>query len=196
MYWIKRAQACLHERAKSGQLLQLSPFTDENGIMRVCGRIDQALVSYDAKHPMLLPRNHWISQFITRHSHEIGHTGVATTVAKIRKKYWILRGHDLAKSTKFRCVVCRKFDAKVEEQYMANLPRTRLQPFTPPFFHTACDYFGPYPVKISRNKCAKYYGVIFTCMVTRAIHLELTVDYSTMEFLQTLRRFFADSQHC
>ena len=28
-------------------------------------------------------------------------------------------------------------------------------------------------------------------MVTRAIHLELTVDYSTMEFLQTLRRFFA-----
>ena len=60
-----------------------------------------------------------------------------------------------------------------------------------PSFHTACDYFGPYPVKISRNKCAKYYGVIFTCMVTRAIHLELTVDYSTMEFLQTPRWLFA-----
>ena len=142
MYWIKRAQACLYERAKSGQLRQLSPFTDENGIMRVGGRIDQALVSYDAKHPTLLPRNHWISQLITRHSHEIRHTGVATTVAKIRKKYWILRGHDLAKSTKFRCVVCRKFDAKVEEQYMANLPRTRLQPFTPTSVRTLSRLVG------------------------------------------------------
>ena len=83
---------------ESGQLRQLSPFTDENGIMRVSGRIDQALVSYGAKHPMLLPRNHWMYQLITRHSHEIGQTGVATTEAKIRKKYWILRGHDLAKS--------------------------------------------------------------------------------------------------
>ena len=72
MYWIKRAQACLYECAKSGQLRQISPFTDENGITTVSGRIDQTLVSYDFKHPMLLPRNHWIYQLITQHSHEIG----------------------------------------------------------------------------------------------------------------------------
>ena len=61
-----------------------------------------------------------------------------------------------------------------------------------PLFHfTACDYFGPYKVKISRNKTAKYYGVIFTCLNTKAVHLELAVDYSKMEFMQTLRRFFA-----
>ena len=45
--------------------------------------------------------------------------------------------------------------------------------------------------KISRNKTAKHYGVIFTCLNTRAVHLELAVDYSTMEFMQTLLRFFA-----
>jgi hypothetical protein len=93
-YWIKEAQTSLHDRVKSGQLRQLSPFTDEDGIVRVGGRVDQALVSYDTKHPVLLPRNHWISHLITQHSHGIGHTGVATTVAKIRKKYWILRGHE------------------------------------------------------------------------------------------------------
>ena len=46
-------------------------------------------------------------------------------------------------------------------------------------------------VKMSRNKTAKHYGVIFTCLNTRAVHLELAVDCTTMEFLQVLRRFFS-----
>ena len=74
---------------------------------------------------------------------------------------------------------------------MSNLPRQRLAPFTPPFHNTACDYFGPMQVKVGRNKTAKHYGVIFTCLNTRAVHLELAVDCSSMEFLQVLRRFFA-----
>ena len=61
----------------------------------------------------------------------------------------------------------------------------------PPFHYTACDYFGPYKVKIRQNTTTKHYGVIFTCMNTRAVHLELAVDYSTVEFMWTLRRFFA-----
>lgn len=74
---------------------------------------------------------------------------------------------------------------------MADLPKTRLEPFTPPFYYTACDYFDPYKAKISRNKTTNHYGVIFSCLNTRAVHMELTVDYSTVEFMQTLRRFFA-----
>lgn len=74
---------------------------------------------------------------------------------------------------------------------MANLPALLLAPYTPPFYMTACDYFGPYNVKISRNKTAKHYGVLFTCLNTRAVHLEMAVDLSTMEFLQVLRRFLA-----
>ena len=190
-YWIKESQKTLHDRLRKGELQKLSPFTDENGVIRVGGRVDEALVSYDSKHPAVLPRDHWISLLITRHFHQIGHAGVATTVAKIRTKFWIIRAHDLAKSVKFRCVTCRELEAKAETQFMANLPRSRLEPFTPPFYYTACDYFGPYKVKISRNKTAKHYGVIFTCLNTRAVHLEVAVDYSTMEFIQTLRRFFA-----
>ena len=80
---------------------------------------------------------------------------------------------------------------KAETQLMANLPALRLAPYTPPFYMTACDYFGPYNVKISRNKTEMHYGVLFTCLNTRAVHLEMTVDLSTMEFLQVLRRFLA-----
>ena len=92
---------------------------------------------------------------------------------------------------KFRCVERRRMQAEVEKQSMSDLPITRLEPHTPPFYRTACDYFGLYVVKIGRNKTTKHYGIIFTCLNTRAVHLELGVDYSTMEFLQTLRRFFA-----
>ena len=74
---------------------------------------------------------------------------------------------------------------------MSNLPTERLSPFTPAFHITSCDYFGPYVVKISRNKTTKRYGVLFTCLNTRAVHLELAADCSTMEFMQVLRRFFA-----
>lgn len=72
---------------------------------------------------------------------------------------------------------------------MADLPESRLAPFTPPFHYTSYDYFGPYCVQISRNKVAKYYCVIFTCLNTRAVHLELAADCTTMEFMQVLRCF-------
>lgn len=66
---------------------------------------------------------------------------------------------------------------------MADLPKTRPDLYMPPFYYTACDYFDPYKAKLSRNKTANNYGVIFTCLNTRVVHLELAVDHSTMEFM-------------
>ena len=34
-------------------------------------------------------------------------------------------------------------------------------------------------MKISRNTTTKHFGVIFTCINSRAVHLKLAVDYST-----------------
>ena len=138
--------------------------------------MDEAIVSYVAKHPALLPSTHWISWLRRRHAHQYGHNGVAATTARTRRKFWILKGNKLSKA---------------ETQLMANLPALRLALYTPPFYMTACDYFGPYNVKISRNKTTKHYGVLFTRLNTRAVYLEMAVDLSTMEFCQVLRRFFA-----
>ena len=74
---------------------------------------------------------------------------------------------------------------------MANLPPIRAAPHTPPFHYVSCDYFGPITVNISRNKTTKHYGVIFTCLNTRAVHLKIATDCSALEFIQTLRRFLA-----
>ena len=190
-HWLKESQKTLRNRLSKGEFRNLSPYVDQEGVWRVGGRADKALVSYETRHPVLLPGDHRISRLIVQHAHQFGHLGVAATVAKTRTKYWIVRAHDLAKSIKFRCVVCREIGARVESQVMADLPQSRLAPFTPPFHHTSCDYFGPYRVKISRNKIVKHYAVIFTCLNTRAVHLELAADCTTMEFMQVLRRFYA-----
>ena len=70
-----------------GELQQLSPFFHENGITRVGGRVDEALISYETKHPALLPGDHWIFLLTTQHFHQIEHAGVATTVAKITTRF-------------------------------------------------------------------------------------------------------------
>ena len=62
----------------------LSPFKDENGVIRVGGRVDKALVSYETRHPILLPNKHWISYLITRHIHQYGHCGIAATAAETK----------------------------------------------------------------------------------------------------------------
>ncbi|XP_014672987.1 PREDICTED: uncharacterized protein LOC106813369 [Priapulus caudatus] len=189
-HWIVEAQRPLHERIKRGEFKSLSTF-EKDKIVYVGGRASNGTLSYERRHPVLLPKEHCVSYLITQHVHEQGHYGVATTAAKVRSQYWIVGVTNLAKTVKFRCVTCRRFKHQTEAQLMANLPVERMAPFTPPFYFIACDYFGPYIVKVGRNKTAKHYGVIFTCLNTRAVHLEVAVDCSTMEFLQVLRRFFA-----
>ena len=178
-YWIKRAQAGLSAGVAKGSYKSLSPFVDDKGIVRVGGRVDPALVSYDAKHAALLPHDHWVSVLITRNAHQAGHPGIATTTAKVRRKYWVVKGNKISKVVKRQCTFCREIEAKVETQLMAKLPSYRLKPFTPPFLYTSCDYFGPIKVKVGRNKTAKHYEVLFTCLNSRAIHCELATDAST-----------------
>ena len=154
-YWLKVAQTELTKPMKNGDFKTLTPFVDANGIIRGGGYVKPALVSYDNAHPALLPQKHWISVLVTREAHQTCHSGVHTTTARARRKYWVIQGHDIAKSEKARCVFCRKMATKVENQFMADLPLLRLQPYTPPFMYTSCDYFGPINVKIGRNKTTK-----------------------------------------
>lgn len=188
---IGRAQAAISKKIQKGELKNLTPFT-QDGFIRVGGRLGNAdFLTFDSRHPVLLPGDHPISKLIMRESHEQSHCGVAATLAKCRRKFWICKGHALAKSVLRDCVTCKKLSHIAHSTIMASLPQERLRPDTPPFFHTSVDYFGPYAVKVGRNKRDKHYGVIFTCMNSRAVHLEMARDASADEFIQVLRRFFA-----
>jgi hypothetical protein len=138
---------------------------------------------------MRLPES-WLSKLLIEHVHQFGHPGVAATTARVRASYWIINAKKQVKTVVFHCLFCREMGAKFENQFMASLPTFRLDP-SPPFYNCACDLFGPYPIKVSRNKTQKYWGVLFTCLSTRSLYGDVTADYSAMEFLQTFRRFIS-----
>ena len=95
IYWIKLAQMSLNQRLKGNDFKTLSQFVDPDGIIRVGGRVDDAVVSYETKHPALLPYHHKMSRLITEEAHQSGHSGFATTAAKTRRIYLIIKFHDL-----------------------------------------------------------------------------------------------------
>ena len=90
LYWINRCQKSLHDRLKKGELKGLTPFTDDDGVTRVGGRVSEAIISYDTKHPALIPREHWISLLITRIFHQKGHGRSCDNSCENQKKYWII----------------------------------------------------------------------------------------------------------
>ena len=72
---------------------------------------------------------------------------------------------------------------------MADLPLDRIDP-SPPFTYVGVDFFGPWLVKEGRKE-VKRYGALFTCLVLRAIHIEVAVSLSTDAFINVLRRFLS-----
>ncbi|XP_038072072.1 uncharacterized protein LOC119740739 [Patiria miniata] len=159
--------------------------------MRVGGRIRRADLPPNFKHPTILPRNHHITELIIRHCHEVaGHQGRSMTTNQIRVSgYWIIGCSSAVSHFISKCVKCRKLYNPVEEQKMANLPVDRLEP-APPFTYCGVDLFGPWYIREGRKEL-KRYGVLFTCMVSRAIHIETTTALSTDAFIRALRRFIA-----
>ena len=101
--WLKFARSGLPQKMQRGDFKTLTPYVDENGIIRVGGRVAPSLLSYDYARPVLLPHKHWISMLVTRQAHQYGHSGVATTTATCRRKYWIVRGHVVSRIVKRKC---------------------------------------------------------------------------------------------
>ena len=189
-YWIKRAQADLDLSDRKYQ--SLCPFKDENGIVRIYGRLkNMNAFDNDRKHPILLSKDHPISLLITQQKHEdILHPGHSRVIAEVRKKFWIVGVRSIAKSIEKKCVTCRRWRGMACEQMMANLPSFRLNASCP-FENTAIDYFGPFDMKYGYRGRKKAYGVIFTCLTTRAVQVELATDLSTDTFLLAFRRFIS-----
>ncbi len=80
--------------------------------------------------------------------------------------------------------------AKPSTPKMAALPAARLQTDQPPFSGTGVDYFDLLYVNMKRGTM-KRWGCIFTCLVTRAVHIEIAHSMDASTFINALRRFVA-----
>jgi len=74
---------------------------------------------------------------------------------------------------------------------MGQLPKERVTP-SRPFLHSGVDYAGPLTLKTWRGKNArtyKAYIVLFICLSTSAVHIEIVSDYSSEAFIAAYKRF-------
>lgn len=182
--------------SKDSHLRKLDPIMDTDGLLRIGGRLSSAAISWEEKHPIIIPKLHHIATLLVRYYHErVAHQGRHITEGAIRSAgLWILGGKRLVSSVLHKCVTCLKLRGETEMQKMSNLPVDRVTQ-VPPFTHVGMDVFGPWTVCARRTRGGlsegKRWAVLFTCLVTRAVHIEVVESLSTSSFINALRRFTA-----
>lgn len=178
----------------NSNILSLSPFVDEDNLIRVGGRIDASGYSYDKRHPILLDSAHYLSKLIFRHEHTHNmHAGPQLLLGTVRQTIWPLRGRALARSTVRKCVRCQRVQGKTLTPKMGDLPTQRVTPDFP-FATVGIDMAGPF-FTLNRKgrgaKLTKSYLCVFVCFRYKCIHLEAVSDLTKDAFIMTLRRFCA-----
>jgi len=177
-------------KRNGSSLRKLNPAVVD-GMLRVGGRLTNAPVPYDTKHPVILPSDHHVTRLLIIHHHMIvGHSGAGATWASLRERFWIIRGGAMVRKTIGGCFACKRRNAARGQQLMADLPSDRVSPDKPPFSSVGIDFFGPLYVKQGRSR-VKRYGCIFTCLASRAVHLEVAHTLETDSFINVLRRFMS-----
>ncbi|XP_064635241.1 uncharacterized protein LOC135492615 [Lineus longissimus] len=199
--WIHAAQQeCFREEMdelreygrlkRKSKISPLLPFLDEaTNCLRVGGRLEKADIPDETKHQLILPSDHVVTSLLFDDVHRRNvHCGREHLVAAMRERYWPVRGRSNAKITIHNCLLCRIRRAKLVVPRMAVLPEFRMSASSGVFHHTGLDYFGPLYAKVRRST-VKRWGCLFTCLSTRAVHLELADTLETDDFLLCLRRF-------
>ncbi|CAG9135063.1 unnamed protein product [Plutella xylostella] len=181
----------VHSKSK---LLNLSPFLDKNGVLRVGGRLQFSALPSETKHPMILPHGGRLTELVIQQAHELTlHGGARLTLAQTRQRYWIVGGNRAVKKIIRLCMKCRRYAASKTDQIMGNLPTERITP-SRPFTNTGVDFTGHVDVKINKGRgvrTCKGYIAIFICMSTKAVHIELVSDLTTQSFIMALKRLCA-----
>lgn len=183
----------------SSKLLSLTPYIDDQNILRVAGRLRNAQISDDTKSPIVLSSKCSLSLLIVKDAHiHALHGGPQLTLNIVRHKYWIIGAKNLIKRAIRQCITCFKHSSTPITQLMGQLPACRVTPGKP-FRSSGVDYAGPVTLKMYPGRCqrtCKSYICLFVCTVTKAIHLELVSDLSTAGFLAAFRRFTSRRGHC
>ena len=170
---------------------KLIPSLDEDGLIRAHGRLEDARsLPQEMRNPIILPRDHLLVKLLLRHLHtKRAHCGYKSLIHEARRKYWIIGVRSMSKALTSKCITCKKLRKKPLDQLMGQIPSLRVAAGFPPFSNTAIDMFGPLHIKLNRKTLKEAQVIIFTCMTTRAVHLELVNDKTSDAFLMAFRRF-------
>jgi hypothetical protein len=198
-------------KQKGGRLQKLSPFVEKGLLgdrcLHVGGRLQDAPNFMETKTPWILPKCNpkscaeingtFTGRLIWQTHVDNQHAGAEWTLQFLRQRYWIMAGRASVRAVLRWCLPCQRAIKKLATQEMAPLPPGRLDAGTP-WRHVGVDYTGAFWVKINADDKPVYgqgfpkaYVLIFTDLVTRGVHFEITMDMTVKTFFVAFRRFAA-----
>lgn len=175
---------------KKSSLYKLSPFVDNMGILRMRSRLENCPEAVE-KYPVILDPKHPATKLMILDAHERNmHYGREQIVNNLRERFWIPGIRMAVKASWKDCQRCHNSMVQPAPPEMAPLPLARVEGNLFPFTRTGVDFFGPIMVTKGRRQ-EKRWGVLFTCMATRAVHLEIAHSLNTDSAIMAIRRFIA-----
>ena len=110
--------------------------------------------------------------------------------AVVNLKHVVLNLRWLLRNIENMCVACRKRKAQTVTHIISDLLIKRLGYKQATFYNTGVDYFRPLLVPIRRST-EKRWGFLFTCLTTRAVHIEVVPSLDTSYCFMGVGRFIA-----
>ena len=199
-----------------GSLAKFNPLIDEHGLVRSRTRLQQhPTFSFANKTPIILPKGNKLCDLFIQYVHRINqHSSKQTTYYLLLTQFAIMGGRRTVAKAVFRCPTLGCQKPVMLKEIPAPLPVERLEEGAV-WEHVGVDLFGPIMVRhdchdcpdkncVHRHHCPlsdagkkctcakkteKRWGAIFTCLTSRAVHLELVYDMSTLAFMKAFTRF-------
>ena len=177
----------------SSPLIKLDPRIDESGVIRSDGRLKFAeQLPYEVRHPVILPRGHWVTKLIVKHYHERANHNAEVNfiLSQNNEKYWIIAAREEIHDWEKECNCCKRRRSRPANQIMALLPKVRLLFTYRAFDQCGVGYAGPFTTIQGRGRRQqKRWLCVFTCLSVRAVHLEMAWAMDTDAFLNAFSRF-------
>ena len=180
---------------KDSRLKTLNPFLDDKQLLRIGGRLTNSELSMSQKHPVILDGKSELMEKYFIHLHKsLCHCGPTLLLCHAGRKLHVVGARRLCRKLCAKCVRCRRYRPRMEQQKMGELPAYRVSSKQVAFDHTGIDCAGPFITKAGRVRnpvLGKAHICVFVCMATKAVHMEVVSEESTAAFQAALDRFIA-----
>ncbi|UYV79861.1 hypothetical protein LAZ67_18000931 [Cordylochernes scorpioides] len=173
--------------SRNSKLFGLPPVLDDNDVLRMDARLAKVRIA-NMRTPVILDPKNYLTESSIHHYHVLAlHQGQDTVRNEIRQQFWIPNLRVAVRRCWSECPSCKIRRAKPSTPVIGALPECRVKPQQRSFSIVGMDYFAPMEVSVGRRH-EKRYGVLFTCMTTRVIHLEVAHSHTTDSFIMAIRR--------
>ena len=174
-------------------LYGLTPMLDEHDIIRVGGRLHEARIPYEAKHPIVVHHKSTLANRIIRKFHGRTHAPATVTLTLMRSQYWLLKAVRTTRQYINHCIGCQKAQRLPTKQTLGPFRKERFET-TNDHNTLVIDYSGKYvirqiPDKQGNSGFIDCYIVIYLQLNTRWIYLDVVTDMTTSTFLESFQSY-------